>query len=289
MTEAGPELDEAFERLAASGFELPNGFVNHGPMACEALAALGCEAEIDGWARRFARTGGFTIDAVAPSHFEWRDAMGDYRRLPEWIGSFEKEIAVDGWPSVVNRWVPRLLPGLAVVLFHGAIRTAHAVRAVSQADTEPRRAELARALGYWAARFRPGALAPAVAALEDTRGALTRAAADGARRYLTRPNIFHLHGVTAAMAVELFVDHIPPEAAAAGLAQVHAEHEAVYRDVLAAERVPVAGAGPDELARAASRSHDPHQVKLVEACRRGLAVSGDSVFAAAAETVTGLG
>jgi len=160
---------------------------------------------------------------------------------------------------------------------------------VSQADTEPRRAELARALGYWAARFQPGASAQDAVALDDARGALARAAADGARRYLTRPNIFHLHGVTGAMAVELFVDHIPPDAAAAGLAQVQAEHHAVYRDVEPAERAPVRGAAPDELALAATKSHDPHQVKLVEACRRGLAVTGDPVFAAAAETVTGLG
>jgi hypothetical protein len=289
VNEAASELDEAFERLAASGFELANGFVNHGPMACEALAALGCSGEIDSWARRFARSGTATVDAVAPTHFDWRDAMGDYRRLPEWIGSFEKEIALDGWASVVSTWVPRLLPALAVRLFHGAIRTAHATRAVSQADTEPRRAELARALGYWAARFQPGAPALTAAMVGDVRGELARAAADGARRYLTRPNIFHLHGVTGAMAVELFVDHIPPAAATAGLAQVHAEHEALYGDVEAAKAAPVAGAGPDELARAATKSHDPHQVKLIEACRRGLGVTGDPVFAAAAETVTGLG
>jgi hypothetical protein len=43
-----------------------------------------------------------------------------------------------------------------------------------------------------------------------------------------------------------------------------------------------------ELAGAAVRSLDPHQVKLVEACRRGLAATGDPAFAAAAETVTGL-
>ena len=49
-------------------------------------------------------------------------------------------------------------------------------------------------------------------------------------------------------------------------------------------------AGPPggELAGAAVHSLDPHQVKLVEACRRGLAATGDPAFAAAAETVTGL-
>ena len=43
-----------------------------------------------------------------------------------------------------------------------------------------------------------------------------------------------------------------------------------------------------ELTAAAVHSLDPHQVKLVEACRRGLAATGDPAFAAAAETVTGL-
>jgi hypothetical protein len=36
------------------------------------------------------------------------------------------------------------------------------------------------------------------------------------------------------------------------------------------------------------RSLDPHQVKLVEACQRGLAATGDPAFAAAAATVIGL-
>ena len=43
-----------------------------------------------------------------------------------------------------------------------------------------------------------------------------------------------------------------------------------------------------DLTAVAVRSLDPHQVKLVEACRRGLAATGDPAFAAAAETVTGL-
>ena len=47
MSETIPALDEAFERMAAASFELPNGFVNHGAMACEALAALDCADDID--------------------------------------------------------------------------------------------------------------------------------------------------------------------------------------------------------------------------------------------------
>src|SRR5665213_3357117 len=204
--ETSTALDEAFERLGSAGFELPNGFINHGPMACEALAVLGREETVDSWARRFANVGGTAVDPVAPVDFEWQEALGAHTRLPEWIGYFVRSIAEFGWPTVVEVWVPRLMPSLAIALFHAAIRTAHAVRAIGAADTEPRQAELARALGYWAARFEVGHNGVGY------RLAVVNAAADGARHYLSHPNILNLHGVTGAMAVELFVDHIPAEA-----------------------------------------------------------------------------
>src|SRR5207247_1594262 len=57
VSDTTPALDEALERMAAASFELPNGFVNHGAMACEALAMLDCTGDIDSWAHRFARGG----------------------------------------------------------------------------------------------------------------------------------------------------------------------------------------------------------------------------------------
>jgi hypothetical protein len=291
MTDANAEtssaLDAAFERLAFAGFELPNGFVNHGAMACEALAALGFEDELDGWARRFARAAGPAMEPVLVNTFEWSEALGDYRRLPEWVGYFTAEIDDKGWPQVVETWVPRLLPALATALFHGAIRVGHAVRAIDAADTTARRQELARALGYWAARFRPGQPVGGSPEVEDAKAAIVAAAATGAAYYVAQPNILHLHGVTGAMAVELLEPHITGQAAAAGLAQVHAEHVALYSRARRAVAPKPAGAQTGELALAAEASLDPHQVKLVEACRRGLTLSGDPVFAAAAEMVTG--
>jgi Questin oxidase-like len=286
--ETSSALDEAFERLAFAGFELPNGFVNHGAMACEALAALGFEDELDGWARRFARVARPAMEPVPPGTFEWAEALGDYRKLPEWVGYFTEEIEGKGWPAVVEVWVPRLMPALATALFHGAIRAGHAVRAVSAADTTARRQELARALGYWAARFRPGQPAGDLPEVADVQAAVVAAAATGAGYYVAEPNIFHLHGVTGAMAVELLAPHIPPEAGAGGLAQVQAEHLALYSGARQAASPQPDGAPGRELARAAEASLDPHQVKLVEACQRGSRLSGDPVFAAAAEIVTGL-
>ena len=162
------------------------------------------------------------------------------------------------------------------------------MRAIDAPDAAARRRELARSLGYWAARFRPGQATAEPAQIHDLRPALATAAADGARRYLTRPSIHSLHGVTGAMAIDLLADHIAPSAGAAGLAQVRAEHAALYHGTDPAADIRVIGVPDTELARAAAASRDPHQVKLVEACRRGAASTGDPVFAAAAETVTGL-
>ncbi|MGH9092894.1 MAG: questin oxidase family protein, partial [Acidimicrobiales bacterium] len=160
MTSDPAVLDEAFDRLARTDFELPNGFVNHGPMAVEALDAMGLDDQVDGWARWFDRMLGDGPEPAAPVTLAtggWRDGLGDYRLLPEWIGLFDRDLAEQGWAAVVELWVPRLMPTLSTALFHGVIRTAHAVRAVATVDTPSRRAELARALGYWAARYRPGA------------------------------------------------------------------------------------------------------------------------------------
>jgi hypothetical protein len=69
---------------------------------------------------------------------------------------------------------------------------------------------------------------------------------------------------------------------------VHAEHARLYAGVDPVSDPRPASAPGDELVPAAVHSLDPHQVKLVEACQRGLAASGDPAFAAAAQTVTGL-
>jgi hypothetical protein len=53
-----------------------------------------------------------------------------------------------------------------------------------------------------------------------------------------------------------------------------------------AELRPASPQGSERV-QAAVSSLDPHQVKLVEACRRGFAATGDPAFAAAAQTVTG--
>jgi hypothetical protein len=283
-------LDEAYERLAVFGFDEPHGYVNHAPMGCEALAALGRPDDVDRWSRT-PDPGVPAVDPIRPVHFDWEDALGDPPRTAEWLGFFDRAVAEEGWAPVVSLWVPRLLPGLAAALFHGSIRTAHAVRAASGADTPARQAEVARSLGYWAACCTPGEQADPAGAgpvatgpFNDVGRAVAETAADGARRYLTRPNIFNLHGVTGAMALAILVDHVDESAGAAGLAQLRAEHRALYGDTVPAG-ADGTDVGPAELADAAVASGDVHAVKLVEACRRGGQATGDPVFDAAAERV----
>ena len=70
------------------------------------------------------------------------------------------------------------------------------------------------------------------------------------------------------MAVEILIGHIPATESAAALAQVHAEHAALYAGVDPVDEPHAASPPGGELTAAAVHSLDPHQVRLVEACRR---------------------
>jgi hypothetical protein len=298
MKESGPattgspatmQLDEAFDRVSALDFEIPNPFVNHGPMACEALTTLGFGSELSDWVEHFEASMHRAIEPVTPRwghEFPWQDLLGDHRLLPEWMGYFRRTIDDDGWPDVVRTWVPRLMPGLVSALFHGVIRTSHAVRAIEAEDTRSRRAELARALGNWAVWFGPGQPPEENVVSDDPAAQTVEAAARGAGCYVTQPSIFALHGVTGAMAVHLLSGHVEPAHAVAALAQLEAEHRALYSDITPAAFGDPVGEWDVQVIDNAVTSFDPHQVKLVEACLRGLDLTGDARFVAAARVVT---
>jgi hypothetical protein len=217
--------------------------------------------------------------------FGWKELLGDYRLLPEWMGYFGQAIDDEGWRDVIRIWVPRLMPGLVAALFHGVIRTSHAVRAIEVAETDARKAELARALGNWAVWFAPGEPANEGLGFDDPQASALLAAAHGARCYVADPNIFNLHGVTGAMAVHLVTGHLSRPDARAAVTQLEAEHRSLYRRV----RPPAdadEGHWNGRTVQDASESYDAHQIKLVEACLRGFQLTGDSGFSQAAEVVT---
>jgi hypothetical protein len=148
-------LDDALAVFAATAPEYGSiGLSNHGPMAAEALAHLGRHDAIPGWVSRY-RT---RLDEAPPparplSEAAWPDALGKADCFPEWLALFEREIADRPVAAVVGEWVPRLLPGSVGAATHGLIRTAHGLRALGQADTPPRRLEVANGLAYWAASY----------------------------------------------------------------------------------------------------------------------------------------
>ena len=147
-------IDEMLDLLSFAGAELVNGNANHGPMASEALFALGREEAVlpwvEGYRNRLTHRPSPTL--VIP-RADWREYLGVRERLGDWIGLFENELAEKPWQEVVRQWAPRLSPAIMAAATHGLIRTSHAVRSLSAGETSQRKSELAQGLGYWAARY----------------------------------------------------------------------------------------------------------------------------------------
>ncbi|MFB7447311.1 questin oxidase family protein [Streptomyces sp. NPDC056194] len=157
MTDTTGTLDEALERLHTTGPERNGWLTNHAPMAVEALVRHGQAPAVHRWLDHYAPK---LEEAPAPhtpvTAGDWREALGDPARITDWTRFFSRELADRPWQEVLAEWWPRLLPGIAGGATHPVIRTGHAVRTLlSSEETAPRRAELAHALGYWAARHQP--------------------------------------------------------------------------------------------------------------------------------------
>jgi hypothetical protein len=151
---AGGAFDEAIEQFGRRGPEFGPGLSNHGPMAADALVAMGREDAVLPWAQWYVArledpsTSGRPIDAV-----QWREALGDIRRAGDWTAFFARELDAYPWPEVLETWVARLVPGIMAGATHGILRTAHAVRALDRGENPQRVTELAAGLAYWAARY----------------------------------------------------------------------------------------------------------------------------------------
>ncbi|MGW4563704.1 questin oxidase family protein [Streptomyces sp. NPDC004561] len=168
-------LYEAYERFHLTGPEFSgdehgnNGLTNHGPMAAEALARRGFETDIPRWVDRYVDRLVEMPRARQPiTDADWREALGDGRRIGDWTAYFTRCAAERPWTDVLAQWWPRLLPGIAAGATHGVIRVGHAVRTLTHTNTADGNAsaasvaELAHGLAFWAARCRtiPGATAP---------------------------------------------------------------------------------------------------------------------------------
>jgi hypothetical protein len=153
-------IDEALARLGPTGPEFGGGLSNHGPMATEALVALGRPEQVQPWLDGYLRRLGDRPGTQAPiDDGSWQQALGQWPRVVDWEEYLRGQLADAPWREVLARWWPRLLPGIAAGATHGVIRTAHAARSLAAAPTAAAAAartdELARGLAYWAARYVP--------------------------------------------------------------------------------------------------------------------------------------
>ena len=149
--------DEALERLHRTGPEWDGWLSNHGPMAADVLARRGAGGDVHSWVDHYTARLDELPDERRPIRTadDERDALGDPTRLGDWIARFSRLVGEAAWEDVLQRWWPRLLPGIAAGATHGVIRTGHATMALRAEDNTVRRAELAQALGYWAGRWQP--------------------------------------------------------------------------------------------------------------------------------------
>ncbi len=157
-------IEAALTLLAPTGPEYHGGLANHGPMAAEALVALDRPDAVVPWVEMYRKrlsehpAGPRPVDPKA-----WREALGLQGRVGDWIVFFRRELEGRPWKTVLAEWTVRLSPGVVAAAFHGAIRTAHAVRSLEALETPARVRELAEGLGYWAATYNalPEAAPPA--------------------------------------------------------------------------------------------------------------------------------
>lgn len=151
---ADTRLDEVLLRFRASGPEFDGWLSNHGPMAGDALLRIDGGVDVEGWAAAYERRLEGSPDRrwrIGPE--DWPEALGDPSRLGDWVAFFDERLREQTWREVLAAYWPTLVTGSLASATHGLIRTGHAVRSLAEDTTEPRVAELAQALGYWAARW----------------------------------------------------------------------------------------------------------------------------------------
>jgi hypothetical protein len=300
-------MDEALDRLSGVGFEHGPQFVNHAPMAAEALARMGYADIVPEWVEENLRTRSYhdrpaTRWRLSASDEDDLDmALGDFSRVADWVGMFADELTDRPWREVLVEWWPRLLPGLSTQLTHGVIRTAHAVRALSIVDGDDRleRQELAEGLGYWAARFdgpkRPAITVDAMAepsqgaALEALDELVVRSAGDYVRTPQRSP-VPLIHSITGPAAVRLVVPYLPEELRWPSYLQAVRVNENMRTWFAGGKppedrKLPAAPDYPVLLDEAVALG-DEHAIKLAEVAARHNAITPDPRLAAASHVAT---
>src|SRR5215470_2258033 len=137
----------------------------------------------------------------------WAQALGAIDRFGDWVAFFRAQLAEAAWCVVFGEWIGRLLPATPSAGAHGLIRTAHALRALADAETALRVEELGVALAYWAAYYRTLPSTPRLAgtlALGDALGRVPLFLSGQTRPGMPREvylRVMQAHGAEFAAAV----------------------------------------------------------------------------------------
>jgi hypothetical protein len=147
--------DEALlERLLVEGrafsAEFPLFLANHLPMVLVAMQRLGGSdkrlSEYFAWYREENRLQPLPPSIAPITRANWQAALGDRARETDYRSFFHHEVPRLGARATVDAYLPRLLPGLTASATHGLMRLAYGVMREDDA-------EIATALGYWAATY----------------------------------------------------------------------------------------------------------------------------------------
>ena len=175
------ELQRLLVECRAFSGEFPDFLANHLPMVLVAMHRLGGSDErLNAFFATYRDANRLPPPParVAPIAREsWDAALGDRARESDYRDFFHAEVARIGARAAVASYLPRLLPGLAASATHGLMRLAYGVLREDSA-------EIAIALGYWAATYLELGVAAGSGARDRRSGGSS--AADAAGRILPR-------------------------------------------------------------------------------------------------------
>jgi hypothetical protein len=99
-------LDEAYQRLHATGPEFGGWLPNHGPMAAEAMVRRGHAGRVHRWLDGYMRRLEEFPRGSGPIGPGWQEALGNPRRVADWTAYFRREVADQPWRQVLGTWWP---------------------------------------------------------------------------------------------------------------------------------------------------------------------------------------
>ena len=144
------ELQRLLVECRGFSGEFPDFLANHLPMVLVAMHRLGGSDErLNAFFATYREKNRLPppparVAPIAPE--SWDASLGDRGRESDYIDFFQGEVARTGARAAIASYLPRLLPGLAASATHGLMRLAYGVL-----RDDP--AEIATALGYWAATY----------------------------------------------------------------------------------------------------------------------------------------